>query len=83
MGTEIATGRGAGLATCRGLAFKGGQIHRGLRLPALGAVFGDFLDKPVESGGLALSRYAATAALLVFVLACVTFFEHEPATASH
>ena len=28
----------------------------------LGAVVGDFLDKPVHSGGLGLSRYAATSA---------------------
>ena len=30
----------------------------------LGAVIGDFLDKPIMSGGLDLSRYAATAVLL-------------------
>ncbi len=30
----------------------------------LGAVVGDFLDKPIMSGGLDLSRYAATAVLL-------------------
>ena len=30
----------------------------------LGAVVGDFLDKPVAKGGLELSRYGATAALL-------------------
>jgi uncharacterized membrane-anchored protein len=37
----------------------------------LGAVVGDFLDKPVDDGGLALSRLAASAALLglmVFLL---------------
>jgi uncharacterized membrane-anchored protein len=37
----------------------------------LGAVVGDWLDKPLASGGLALSRYSATAALLVFVLGCI------------
>ena len=31
----------------------------------LGAVVGDFLDKPINQGGLALSRYSASAALLV------------------
>ena len=31
----------------------------------LGAVVGDFLDKPVDHGGLALSRYTASAVLLV------------------
>src|SRR5262249_58779870 len=34
----------------------------------LGAVVGDFLDKPVSAGGLALSRYSASAALLVFIV---------------
>lgn len=37
----------------------------------LGAVVGDFLDKPVAKGGLELSRYSATLALLVFMLACI------------
>jgi uncharacterized membrane-anchored protein len=37
----------------------------------LGAVVGDFLDKPVSAGGLALSRYSASAALLAFMLACI------------
>ena len=36
----------------------------------LGAVVGDLLDKPVASGGLALSRYSASAALLAFIVAC-------------
>ena len=35
----------------------------------LGAVVGDFLDKPVSHGGLALSRYTASAALLAFIIA--------------
>lgn len=34
----------------------------------LGAVVGDFLDKPLNQGGLALSRYSASLALL----ACIT-----------
>jgi uncharacterized membrane-anchored protein len=33
----------------------------------LGAVLGDFLDKPISDGGLALSRYTASAALIVFI----------------
>jgi uncharacterized membrane-anchored protein len=49
----------------------------------LGAVVGDFLDKPVASGGLALSRYSATAVLLVFIVACIMIFKQEPAGASH
>lgn len=33
----------------------------------LGAVVGDFLDKPLDHGGLALSRYAASLALLAAI----------------
>jgi uncharacterized membrane-anchored protein len=49
----------------------------------LGAVVGDFLDKPVASGGLALSRYSASAVLLIFIVACIVFFKHKPASRSH
>jgi uncharacterized membrane-anchored protein len=49
----------------------------------LGAVVGDFLDKPVNSGGLALSRYTASAALLVFIVASLVLFRHRAATESH
>jgi len=37
----------------------------------LGAVVGDFLDKPLSSGGLDLSRFTASIVLLVVILACV------------
>jgi len=40
----------------------------------LGAVVGDFLDKPLEHGGLNLSRYSASAALVVLVIACILIF---------
>jgi uncharacterized membrane-anchored protein len=40
----------------------------------LGAVVGDFLDKPIGSGGLALSRYTASAALLAFIVVCMIAF---------
>ena len=49
----------------------------------LGAVVGDFLDKPISSGGLDLSRYSASAALLIFIAACLTLFTHKPAVKSH
>lgn len=48
----------------------------------LGAVLGDFLDKPVSDGGLALSRYSASAALLLFIVACLVLFRHRAATRS-
>ena len=37
----------------------------------LGATVGDWLDKPLASGGLALSRYTATAVLAAFILGCI------------
>ena len=39
----------------------------------LGATVGDWLDKPVASGGLALSRYTASAMLAIFIIACIIF----------
>jgi len=49
----------------------------------LGAVIGDFLDKPISAGGMALSRYSASAALLLVILACITTFPQEPASTHH
>ena len=49
----------------------------------LGAVVGDFLDKPVSAGGLALSRYSASAALLIFIVACLMVFRQRPASRAH
>ncbi|MFY1844973.1 MULTISPECIES: hypothetical protein [Burkholderiales] len=49
----------------------------------LGAVVGDYLDKPVAAGGLALSRYTASAVLLAFILACLFLFKHRAAERAH
>lgn len=49
----------------------------------LGAVVGDFLDKPVASGGLALSRYSASAVLLAFIVLCLVVFRQRAASRSH
>ena len=40
----------------------------------LGAVVGDFLDKPLSHGGLNLSRYSASATLAALVIACILIF---------
>jgi uncharacterized membrane-anchored protein len=40
----------------------------------LGATVGDFLDKPVDHGGLALSRPIATAVIAAFIIGCVLIF---------
>ncbi len=49
----------------------------------LGAVLGDFLDKPLAQGGLALSRYTATAVLLAFIALCVAFLPQRTAKRGH
>jgi uncharacterized membrane-anchored protein len=49
----------------------------------LGAALGDFLDKPHDHGGLALSRFAASATLVAFILVAVVVFPQRPAERSH
>lgn len=49
----------------------------------LGAVVGDFLDKPLNAGGLALSRYWASAALLAFMLSSILLFRQRAAKTAH
>ena len=49
----------------------------------LGAVVGDFLDKPYKKGGLELSRYTASAALLVLIVASILIFKQKPAEEAH
>ena len=49
----------------------------------LGAVVGDFLDKPHAEGGLALSRYAASLGLLVVIVALILIFPQRPASKAH
>lgn len=68
---------GAGLAIVAGL-YRWSKVSRtGLFWAAfvltrpLGATLGDLLDKPISSGGLALSRFYASALLLAFVVGCV------------
>ncbi len=49
----------------------------------LGAVVGDFLDKPLSAGGLALSRYSASAALLALMLTAILLFRQRAARTAH
>ncbi|MBS0595308.1 MAG: hypothetical protein JSR84_17775 [Proteobacteria bacterium] len=49
----------------------------------LGATVGDFLDKPLNAGGLALSRYSASAVLLVFIAACILLLPQRAARSAH
>ncbi|MBU0785126.1 MAG: hypothetical protein KJ798_14085 [Gammaproteobacteria bacterium] len=49
----------------------------------LGAVVGDYLDKPVDMGGLALSRYTASAVLLGFIVVCLLAFKQKASSKSH
>lgn len=45
----------------------------------LGAVVGDFLDKPVADGGLALSRYSASLTLALIIMAFLWLLPQRPA----
>ena len=47
----------------------------------LGATVGDLLDKPVQNGGLALSRGYASALLLAFIVVCLFVWRQRPARA--
>ena len=48
----------------------------------LGAVVGDFLDKPLSAGGLALSRYSASATLVLLIITCIIFFPQRAGNGS-
>jgi uncharacterized membrane-anchored protein len=49
----------------------------------LGAVVGDFLDKPHDHGGLALSRYVASTVLVILMVAGILVFPQRAAKAAH
>ena len=49
----------------------------------LGAVVGDFLDKPLDHGGLALGRFSASAVLIALIAVCLFAFKHRPAVKAH
>ena len=49
----------------------------------LGAVVGDFLDKPLEKGGLELSRYTASIILLVLIVVLLLIFRPKAAEEVH
>jgi uncharacterized membrane-anchored protein len=81
------------LATTRGAATKLGFTTRVSRVflfwaafiltRPLGAVVGDFLDKPVAKGGLELSRYSASATLLFLIVALLVVFRQKAAAKAH
>ena len=43
----------------------------------LGATVGDFLDKPVADGGLAISRFSVSTLLALFMVACIFIFRQR------
>ena len=49
----------------------------------LGAVVGDFLDKPLDSGGLALSRYTASLVLLAGMAVLIFLLPQRAARKAH
>jgi uncharacterized membrane-anchored protein len=68
---------GAALAVAAGLYFWTNLSRVGLFWAAfiltrpLGATVGDYLDKPVSDGGLALSRPVASAVIAAFIILCL------------
>lgn len=46
----------------------------------LGATLGDLLDKPLANGGMAFSRYTATAILAALIVACVAVLPQRAGT---
>jgi uncharacterized membrane-anchored protein len=46
-------------------------------------VTGDFLDKPVDDGGLGVNRYALTAVLLAVIILAIFIFPQKPAEEAH
>ena len=74
----------AGLAVLAGLYFWS-NVSRVLLFWAafiltrpLGATLGDFLDKPRDHGGLALSRPLASAVIAAIILACILLLPQRP-----
>jgi len=49
----------------------------------LGAVVGDFLDKPVAQGGLEFSRYLATGILLAAIIFLIVILPQRAAAKGH
>jgi uncharacterized membrane-anchored protein len=49
----------------------------------LGAVLGDFLDKPLAKGGLELSRYSISALLLFSIIVGIVLFKQKAAEQAH
>jgi len=74
----------AALAVIVGLYFRTGVSHVLLFWAAfiltrpLGATVGDFLDKPVSNGGLALSRPLASAVLAAFIVIAILVLPQRP-----
>jgi uncharacterized membrane-anchored protein len=87
--TGLGYGRGA-LVFCAGLAVLGALYYwtRTSRVflfwaafiltRPLGATVGDFLDKPTNHGGLALSRPLASAVILALIVALILVLPQRP-----
>jgi uncharacterized membrane-anchored protein len=85
-----------GIVVFGGLLLLVAALHFGTRLSStllfwaafiltrpLGAVVGDFLDKPLAHGGLALSRYTASAVLLAAIAVLAWLLPQRPAERAH
>jgi uncharacterized membrane-anchored protein len=53
------------------------------RYQFLGAVVGDFLDKPLSKGGLNLNRFTASFVLLALIVILIKAFHQRAAKKGH
>ncbi len=49
----------------------------------LGAVVGDFFDKPADKGGLEMDRFMASGLLAAFIIVCLLVFKQRAAEKAH
>ena len=76
----------AGLAVLAGLSWRTSLSRVGLFWAAfvltrpLGATVGDFLDKPIHDGGMALSRPLASLVIAVFIVLCLVVLPQRAGT---
>ena len=82
IGGALAARLAAAGLNVRCLARRGSDTS-GLETAGLECVEGDLLDKPLAEGGLALSRYTASAALFAFIVVCLLLSTTRAASRAH
>src|ERR1700720_81640 len=76
----LGTALGDWMADTNRVGYEGGALVFGTG--PLGATLGDLLDKPVDHGGFAFSRYTASGILAALIIACILFLPQKAGTHS-